>query len=80
MLVMSAYGRTSDANSGFLHDFLGCGSPVTGRIGFSREEIGWQEPGQTTLEFHPVASGAPLSPPVPEPEFVGPGLTPSSVG
>jgi hypothetical protein len=80
MRVMSGYGQISDANAGLLRDFLGYGSPVTGRVGFCGPEIVWQEPRQTTLEFHPVSIGTPSSPLVPAPELAGPPLTPKSVG
>jgi len=79
MRVMSGYGQTSDANSGFLRDFLGCGSPVTGGGGFSRQEIGWQEQRQTILEFHPVTVGTLSSPLVPAPEPAAPPLSPKLV-
>jgi len=57
MMLMKAYGQTSDANAGLLRESWGNGL-LTSRIAAnSTEEYGCQKINQQTVEFVPVRYG-----------------------
>jgi hypothetical protein len=56
---MSDCSDRSDGRDNVLRDFLGCGSPVTGRAGFCEQKILFDDAGQIIFEVRPITLGQP---------------------